>query len=356
MLLSRSTRRKFVFALAGVGAVTATQRPKKKQPELPRVGEFVRYVDPVTENILVRLTSNASASRLPAAQNAFISVKGRFLVFSSDRTGSFCPYLLDLRTGVIRQLAETSGLAPLSLMLDEAERSLYFINDGKLQQVGIANRHATTVSEGITAFSGRSERSLIVVHEGNLRTLAGPTLGSGVEGPCLLSPDGSACLVSKPGQEECDWWLAQVRPSGEAKPLVSGPVRFPFWAPDSRSVLFLRDVPGNGMAVSEIHRVSLDGGAEEAVALTTQFASFAPNSDASVFVGASRSKAQPTVDLLLRSVKRSMTLCEHRAKHPETVMPVFAPDSRRIYFESDRSGKSALYSMNVELLVEPTAT
>jgi oligogalacturonide lyase len=75
-----------------------------------------------------------------------------------------------------------------------------------------------------------------------------------------------------------------------------------------------------------------------------------------MFVGASRSKAQPTIILLIRSVKRELTLCEHRASDPGSVHPVFSPDSRRVYFQSDHQGKSALYSVNVELLVEPTAS
>jgi oligogalacturonide lyase len=49
-----------------------------------------------------------------------------------------------------------------------------------------------------------------------------------------------------------------------------------------------------------------------------------------------------------------MTLCEHHAKDATTVCPVFAPDSRRVYFQSDREGKAAIYSVNVESLVEPT--
>jgi oligogalacturonide lyase len=100
--------------------------------------------------------------------------------------------------------------------------------------------------------------------------------------------------------------------------------------------------------------VNPDTGAEQRVARTSQYAAFAPNGDASVFVGASRSKAQPNIVLLLRAVKREFTLCEHRASHPALASPVFSPDSRRVYFQSDHEGKSALYSVNVELLVEPT--
>jgi oligogalacturonide lyase len=53
-------------------------------------------------------------------------------------------------------------------------------------------------------------------------------------------------------------------------------------------------------------------------------------------------------------VHRELTLCEHRASNPSAVSPVFSPDSRRVYFQSDHEGKSALYSVNVEKLVEPT--
>ena len=48
-----------------------------------------------------------------------------------------------------------------------------------------------------------------------------------------------------------------------------------------------------------------------------------------------------------------MTLCQHHASRPASVSPVFSPDARRVYFQSDEEGKEAIYSVNVELLVEP---
>jgi oligogalacturonide lyase len=71
-------------------------------------------------------------------------------------------------------------------------------------------------------------------------------------------------------------------------------------------------------------------------------------------VGASRNAASPTILILLRGTRRELTLCEHKASHPETVAPVFAPDSQRIYFQSDRDGKPAIYCVHVEKLVEKT--
>jgi oligogalacturonide lyase len=118
--------------------------------------------------------------------------------------------------------------------------------------------------------------------------------------------------------------------------------------------MFLRNVGAGQSPLTEIHEANPETGAEQRLDPTSQFASFSPNADASVFVGASSSHAQPTVILLLRALQRELTLCEHRATHPAGVSPVFSPDSRRVYFQSDHGGKSALYSINVEQLVEPT--
>ena len=89
------------------------------------------------------------------------------------------------------------------------------------------------------------------------------------------------------------------------------------------------------------------------MAKTSQFVHFGFNHDTSVFVGASANRASPNVLMLLRVTRRELALCEHKASRPETVTPMFSPDSQRIYFQSDREGKPALYCMHVERLVEP---
>jgi oligogalacturonide lyase len=57
---------------------------------------------------------------------------------------------------------------------------------------------------------------------------------------------------------------------------------------------------------------------------------------------------------LLRAGASERTMCEHKADNAEAVAPLFSPDSQRIYFQSDRHGKAAIYSMHVERLVEKT--
>lgn len=346
-----------------MGLAAALNAPPKKSKPLPSVGEFVRFIDPTTESTVVRLTNPSTASFLPGAGNRFLSLKERFLVFSSDRTGRFTPFRLDLRTGALRPLARTADLLPRSLCLDALGRFLYLVDGTSLKQISLVNSKVQTLSDGVSAFAvANSPADLLAVRRGRLEQLNGKApLAENVGDWCALQPGGSGCAfarnITADGQEL--WYVSVSRPSNPAPNaramlLAKGRVSNPFWSPDGKSLLFLRDVPSNGIFVSEIHEAYPETGVEQRVAATSQFAAFAPNGDGSVFVGASRSKAQPTLILMLRLPQRELTLCEHRASHPAAVTPVFSPDSRRVYFQSDHQGKSALYSVNVEALVEPT--
>jgi len=108
-----------------------------------------------------------------------------------------------------------------------------------------------------------------------------------------------------------------------------------------------------GATLAEINQVGLDGTGERCVATTSQFAGFSANFDGSVFVGASRSKAQPNVVLLLRSAKRELTLCQHHSSHPAAVSPAFFAGRPPRLLPKRRRGKARLYSVNVELPAEP---
>jgi oligogalacturonide lyase len=336
------------------------QQRKKSKP-LPAVGEFVRLIDPTTENPVVRLTRPVTTNLLPSPTNRFVSSRERFLVFSSDRTGSFTPFRADLRTGVLEPLGHTAALRPESLCLDAHERALYLIDGSALKELTLSSRRMRTLAEGVTAFSpGISPAEFTVVKEGKLQTVSegGRVLAEGLgRGICLSRPGGKGCCFTRElAANNREFWYVPFSGPDAAKPvlLAKGDIFNPIWNPDGRSLLFLRNIPKPRVVVSEIHEVVPEGGGERCVSPTSQFAAFAPNEDGSVFVGASRSKAQPTIILLLRSARREMTLCEHRASRPSAVSPVFSPDSRRVYYQSDHQGKWAIYSVNVELLVEPT--
>jgi oligogalacturonide lyase len=56
----------------------------------------------------------------------------------------------------------------------------------------------------------------------------------------------------------------------------------------------------------------------------------------------------------VRAVHREFTLCEHRASNPAMVSPIFSPNSQSVFFTSDQHGKSAIYRISVDKLVEAT--
>ncbi len=125
------------------------------------------------------------------------------------------------------------------------------------------------------------------------------------------------------------------------------------WSPDGKTVLYL-SFPGDPTQLNSIREITPDTNTDRLVAKTSQFVHFGFNRDTSVFVGASRNAASPTILLLLRVTRREFTMCEHKASDPAAAAPRFAPDSQRVYFQSDRHGKPAIYSMHVDKLVERT--
>ena len=356
------TRRAMLALLpASLAAQTRGRSIKPRARPLPSVGEFVRFADPATETLVVRLTNTSSASLLPAPSNRFVSVKERFLIFSSDRTGKFAPFKVDLRSGLLRQIAETSNLSPSSLSLAPHERSLYFIDGSELKEADLARPKVETLADNVASFSaGPAGSGVFAVRGGKLQHVNGrdiTTLAEDVSDECLARPGAQAgCLfVRHQADGMREFWCASLPNAAASHPvlLASGRISDPYWTPQGQSIIFLRDVSRGDTLFSEIHEVAASGGAENLVTPTSQFAAFSPNGDSSVFVGASRSKAQPDVMLLLRSGHSEMTLCEHHSSQPAQVCPVFSPDAKRVYFQSDRQGKSAIYSVNVELLVEP---
>lgn len=365
------TRRAILGAMPGSVLAAAVSKSPREQA-LPQAGEFVRFSDPATETPIVRLTTPAFNHVLPASGNRFVLLKPRVLYCASDRVGGrMTPHQIDLRTGVVRQVAETAALDAASLSLDAPGKFLYLLDGTQLGELPLTGKHEPrrieVLAEGVTSFGiGASRTELFVIRGDRLQIIRGdrlqlsgkdqPVLAEDAAGPCRVRPGGGGCLFSRAASDEdCEFWYASVD-SARSKPvmLARGRISNPDWSADGGSLLFLRDVPKNSVSVAELREVKPEERVERCVAATSQFATFSANGNDSVFVGASKSKAQPNVILLLRETRRELTLCEHRSSKPSAVRPAFSPDSRRIYFESDREGKSAIYSVNVEQLVEPT--
>jgi oligogalacturonide lyase len=278
-------------------------------------------------------------------------------------------YRLDLKSGQLRQLTEAEWLDPASLALLPNERNLCCLDGGRMMQVSLGGQRPREIYGPADGFEIRPDIgvhddgtyvTLVEKNGDNFRlrllrmaaTVAATTLAEADEeiGDPLPRPRRASVLYRRAG----GLWLANFdgkqnyrlrTAEGQAGPAV--------WSPDGRTVLYL-NVPADRRKLNSIREFTPDTNEDRAVADTSQFVGFERNQDASVFVGASGSKASPHVLLLVRAVKRELTLCEHRASDPRMVAPFFSPNSQRIFFGSDQHGKPAIYSMMVDRLVEET--
>jgi len=360
----RLSRRSFL--MAGVaGTRLAAQGPKGAT--FP--SDWRRYSDPTTEMEVYRLTDPVYSSTMPAYYNRAIARSSGWMLFGCDRGGSFQAFRMDLKSGETRQLTEAEGLdgASIALLPDNrsfcyfAGRSLHIANlstarERKLYEVPEGWERAAGMSVGpdgtdATFAERRGEGwrlRMVALAQGAARTV----VETRVEMSDPIARFKRAQILYRQADEAL-WLVDSDGKQNRRLKLAAGRVGAANWAADGKTVLYL-NIPEDRTRLNAIREYTPDTDSDKLVAKTSQFAHFGFNHDSSVFVGASRNAASPTVLILLRVTQRELTLCEHKASHPEAVAPVFAPDSQRIYFQSDRHGKPAIYCIHAEKLVEKT--
>jgi len=325
--------------------------------------------DPATDTPLTRLTDPAYASLLPGEHLRALARAGSFLIYSSDRGGSWQVFRLELGDGRQQQLTQAADLDPSSPGLLPDDRNFCYFDGPLLRRVSLKNlreREIYRIPEGWRRGAGYSlaldgshaavvetlgeihRLRLVRLWSGNAVTLVEgtqalgmPRLRSRREGALFREGDTSPWMVGLDGRNRRRLSLPPGRLGHYA------------WAPDGKSVFYLHRPPDPGAATG-LRELRLGSGADQLVAVTSDFVVVSPNRDASVFVGASGSLAAPYILLLLRAVRRERVLCEHRASDAARTAPVFSADSQRVYFQTDREGKWALYGMPVDRLVERT--
>jgi oligogalacturonide lyase len=358
------TRRAVLFSLGGLAARAVTAGKKRTFPS-----ERVRYADPATEFTVFRLTSPEHTSYLPSYPALSVARRQPFLLYSSDRTGLFQAFRLDRRTAESRQLTEARELDVSHLTLAPDNREFCCFDGPVLRRISVSSHKEKEVwrtpagsrrGQGLSVAPDSSYVLLVDIEEGSSQLRLAP-LRRGMTRTLVASPTPLANPLANPRGDmvlyrrgEDSLWV--IRIDGQEKRQLAtarGRIGQAYWSPDGRTILYL-SLPEERGKLNTIREFDLEANVDRLVAETSQFVHFAPNADASIFVGASGSLASPYVLLLERQTKRELTLCEHAARNPEMVAPVFAPDSRSIYFGSDRHGKPAVYWMPVEGLVEPT--
>jgi oligogalacturonide lyase len=333
--------------------------------------DWRRYADPTTEFEVYRLTNPEYDSRMPAYYTRSIARHNGFMLFSCDRAGSMQVFRMDLKTGQTKQLTNATGLDPESVALTPDDRSFAFFDGPSLRMMsisGLRDREVYRVPEGWKRTEGTSLSSdglRIALAESNgskcrLRvvTVARGTAETVVEADWtmthpILHPRRAQILYRQ--GDEALWLVATDGRQNRKLKLAEGHVGPARWSPDAKTVIYLH-LPDDPKQLHAIREHTPDQNLDKMVGKTSQFAHFGSNTNGSVFVGASQNKASPTILLLLRVTRRELTMCEHKASDPRTVAPIFSPDSQRIYFQSDRDGKRALYMVRVEKFVEETDT
>lgn len=333
--------------------------------------EWVKYADPATELDVTRLTDPKFASGIAPAHLRKFGRRSDFLIYWSERLGTRQVCHLDLKKGESRQVSEVSDLDVSTVSLSPDERGVTFFHGNSLTEVngGTGSSHLlyklpdgatragfTQSADGSIFFSQQREpgKSQIMI---STRAKTAPFLKVDGDIDALMVRPRRAQLVYRANGV---WWLVNTDGSNirkelklEADKTKSGKDDQVLWTPSGRTLVYLH-IPEDPKQLIVLREQTPDDGVDRALARTSQFAAFGPNGDASVFTGASRSKASSYVLLLLRVTKRELTLCEHRASDPAIVEPTFSPDSKTIYFVSDRHGKSALYRIPVDKFVEET--
>ncbi|HEX5230454.1 MAG TPA: hypothetical protein VFW44_22235 [Bryobacteraceae bacterium] len=358
------TRRSFVASLASAGACVAADKGQAYPSEAKR------YADEATENYVVRLTDPAHQSWLPAFYSRAISHKNDFLLYSSDRSGVTQAYRLDLKNGQSHALTGLPALIPSSLTLAAEDRDFAYLAGRSMHLDRINGGHAREVyraEDGFTLGSGLSlsEDGLIAVlleEKPGLSRLRLITMRTGAATTVVESPVSIADPQPRPKRagvlyrRNDELWLVNYDGAQNRKLRIApGGLATPLWSADGRTIDYL-NIPEDPKKLHNLREFTPDSNDDQFVANTTQFAGFNRNGDTSVFVGASGSKASPYMLLLVRSVKRELTLCEHRASDPRQVTAFFSPNSQRVIFQSDRDGKMAIYSIAVDRLVADTDT
>ena len=327
--------------------------------------EFKRYADPATELAVIRQTSPAFVSGLTAPHLRQFTKRVDAMVYWSERDGTRQIYRLDLKSGESKQLTGAAALDVTGFSLSPDDRYLYYFDGPVLQSVtsGLSkprdvyktpngsDRTGLTVAADGTVLFGEGSRIIRVALQ-----KTGPIFEADGKIDMVMARPRHAQVVYR---QSGSFWIVNTDGTGKKQLSLAEKAGEAVWSPDGRTLLYLQ-IPDDPKQLVTLRENSPDDSmpgttADQLVARTSQFGTFAPNADASVFVGASRSKASAYIIILLRVTRRELTLCEHRASDPAMVSVVFAPDSQSIFFVSDRHGKPAIYRVPVEKFVEETS-
>jgi oligogalacturonide lyase len=347
--------------------LTAGLRAEGRKGELFPT-DAMRYPDPLTEIEVYRLTRPGYSTTLTAFYNRGIARNSSWMLCASDRSGTQQAFRLELKSGEMRQVTDVEGLDAASLTLTPDNRSFCYIAGRSLYTAAVSTlkeRELYSAPEGWDFSGGMcvgpdGTHVTLVERKGEVSRIRMITLLQGAARTVIDAPFPVSAPSMRPMRAQMIYlqgrealWMVNVDGTQNRKlKLPAGGIGTPNWSGDGKTILYL-NFPEDRTQLNTLREFTPDSGTDKLIGKTSQFVAFGANRDATVFVGSSKN-ASPAVLLFLRAGHSERTMCEHKASNPEAVAPMFAPDSQRIYFQSDRHGKPAIYSMHVEKLVEKT--
>jgi oligogalacturonide lyase len=278
---------------------------------------------------------------------------------------------MDLKSGESRQLTEAVALDVSSLAFLPGERGFLHFDNGVLMETQFGRRQSLKTREVYRTPQGwektpetsytedgqyaafvekrESRYRLQVVRIANGQTHTVIEAANEIRDP-LVRPKHSSLFARVGGQPTS---INFDGTGGRQLKLAAGEIGHAQFLEDGRALAYLHR-PSDGKRLTSLREFDLDAATDSRIADTSQYIHFHATPDASMFVGASGSKASPYVLLLSRAGKREFTLAEHRASDAAMVAPRFTYNSQAILFISDRHGKPAIYMMPVDKLVAET--
>ena len=366
------SRRRMLLATCSAGALLAASArlvsaATEKGEILP--ADWRRYADPSTEFEILRLTQPTYSSHLPEPPGRAVARRGEFVILATDRSGTLQLQRMDLKSGQSRVLTAAAHLNSSAFALSGDDHTAYYLDGAGLYSVVLGSLRITPLWEAPAPLDGTSSlapsedgTSLWFAVNSGSNALMKLRLGSKSQAEQVLRHDVPIIEpVPNPRRARVVWrcgdgsaWLCEQDGGNKRRlDIPPGKVLQIMWSADGQGVLYLHDPVVQGEAVS-IREQEVDSRADRLIAKTSQFGCFTRNANATVFAGASRSKASPYALLLLRITRRELTLCEHRSHDASASAIAFSPDSQRLFFQGDREGQPAVYSIKLERLVEKT--
>ena len=348
-----------------LAALATTVRAADKPDVIPP--EARRYSDSATEFEFIGLTNaRAGSAWIPVPPLAAMSGRSNTIVYASDRSGAAQAYRMDLKTLQSRLLTNARQMDPRTLSVTPDDRAvLYFDGDQLMQTAGRRTRTIYTAEPewqrgAPFAVSEDAAHAALVEQRQNHYRMRVVSIGRQAGNTLLESDEPVRYMRLRPKRPGLLYnhngvlTLVNLDGSGSQRlKTAEGIAGDAHWSADGRRVHYLLTPAQSGKPV-QLRENFVDTGEDKLVGVSTQIVSFSRNADSTVFAGVSGTKAAPYFLLLLRAARRELTIAEHRASEPSKAAILFSPDSQRVFWQTDREGRPAIYMMALEKFIEKT--